>query len=62
MVIDALKNVGADRKKVRDYLENLKNVLGISGVYNLSAEDHNGLSRNAFMMVQIEGNKIKLVE
>ncbi|MEE8450217.1 MAG: ABC transporter substrate-binding protein [Thermodesulfobacteriota bacterium] len=62
MVIDALKNVGADRKKIRDYLENLKNVLGISGVYNISAQDHNGLSRNAFMMVQIDGNRVKLVD
>lgn len=58
MVVNALKAVGADKAKVRDYLEgNIKNMPGISGMFTMSAQDHNGLSKGAFVMIKVVDGK-----
>ena len=54
LVADALKEVGADKAKIRDYLEAKKNFVGQHGVFNFSAEDHNGLTKDAFQMVVVK--------
>jgi branched-chain amino acid transport system substrate-binding protein len=61
MVVDALKAVGPDKAKIRDYIENdIVNWPGTGGVYNMSPLDHNGLPRDpkeAMILVQIkDGN------
>ena len=57
MVVDALKNVGPDKAKIRDYIENnIVNWPGTAGVFNMSATDHNGLPRDpkqAMVLVKI---------
>jgi len=57
MVVDALKAVGPDKAKIRDYIENnIVNWPGTGGVYNMSAQDHNGLPRDpkqAMILVKI---------
>jgi branched-chain amino acid transport system substrate-binding protein len=54
MVVDALKEVGPDRKKIRDYLENnIRHWSGSSGVFNMSPTDHNGLGPEAFEMIEV---------
>ena len=54
LVVDALKAVGGDRAKIRDYLENKKGFVGQHGVFNFSPEDHNGLTKEAFQMVVVK--------
>jgi branched-chain amino acid transport system substrate-binding protein len=54
LVADALKAVGADKAKIRDYLENKKNFVGQHGVFNFSADDHNGLTKESFQMVVVK--------
>ncbi len=54
LVVDALKAVGGDRAKIRDYLENKKGFIGQHGVFNFSPEDHNGLTKEAFQMVVVK--------
>jgi branched-chain amino acid transport system substrate-binding protein len=54
LMIDALKAVGADKAKIRDYLEAKKNFVGQHGVFNFSSEDHNGLTKEAFQMVVVK--------
>jgi branched-chain amino acid transport system substrate-binding protein len=54
LVIRALEAVGPDKAKIRDYLENQKGFVGQHGVFNFSAEDHNGLTREAFNMVVVK--------
>ena len=59
MVTMALKSVGGDKAQIRNYLENnIKNFAGISGVFNMSPTDHNGLTKNAFVMIKIVGGKM----
>ena len=57
LVIAALRAVGPDRAKIRDYIENTRNFVGTGGVFNYSAEDHTGLTKDAFEMITIKGGK-----
>jgi branched-chain amino acid transport system substrate-binding protein len=54
LVIDALKAVGPDSAKIRDYIENRTNYVGQHGVFNFSPTDHNGLTKEAFEMVVVK--------
>jgi len=54
MVVMALQKAGADRAKIRDEIEKINGYVGISGIFRLSPQDHNGLSKDeAFVMVRI---------
>ncbi len=50
----ALKGTEGNRDKVRQNIENLKGFVGISGTFNFSPQDHNGLGEDAFVMVRIQ--------
>jgi branched-chain amino acid transport system substrate-binding protein len=55
MLADALKAVGPNKAKIRDYLETkIKNWPGTGGVFNMSPQDHTGLSKNAFVMIEVK--------
>jgi branched-chain amino acid transport system substrate-binding protein len=55
MVVKALENVGDDKAKIRDYLEHhIKGFVGQHGIFNFSADDHNGLTKDAFNMVVVK--------
>jgi len=50
------------RKALRDALENTKNLSAVHGVFNLSAEDHQGFDQRARVMVKVEGGTWKLIK
>lgn len=52
LITEALK-AGASTEQIRDGLEGVRKLVSVSGVYNLSPADHNGLDLNAFEMVKI---------
>jgi branched-chain amino acid transport system substrate-binding protein len=54
LVVEALKAVGPDSVKIRDYIEQRTNFVGQHGVFNFSATDHNGLTKDAFEMVIVQ--------
>jgi branched-chain amino acid transport system substrate-binding protein len=62
LILKALPETGPDRAKLRDKLEQTQGFVGTDGIFNYSATDHNGLSKDAFVMVTIEGGKWKLLE
>jgi branched-chain amino acid transport system substrate-binding protein len=62
MLDAALVKAGSDKAKIRDALENTKNFVGVSGVFNMSPEDHNGLTPNAFVMVKIHNGDFTLID
>jgi len=61
LLVDALKAVGADKAKIRDYLETKKGFIGQHGVFNFSPDDHNGLTKEAFQMVMVKDGDWALV-
>jgi len=62
MLSQALAKAGSDREKIRGELEGLKNFVGISGIFNMSPEDHNGLTPAAFVMVKIQKGGFQLID
>jgi branched-chain amino acid transport system substrate-binding protein len=62
LVVEALKAVGPDKAKIRDYIENKKNFVGTGGIFNFSAEDHCGLDTKAFEMLTVKDGKFLLAK
>jgi len=62
MLNQTLAKTGNNRDKIRSELEGLKNFVGISGIFNMTPEDHNGLSPAAFVMVKIHNGGFQLVD
>lgn len=62
IVVDAIKKVGPDRAKIRDAIENTKGYVGISGIYNMSPEDHNGLLMKDIVMIKATQGGWKLLD
>lgn len=55
LAVAALKEVGPDRAKIRDQVEKTKGFVGQHGVFDFSAEDHNGLTKDDLVMVVVKG-------
>lgn len=62
LLAEAAKSTDGDQKKIRDNLEKINNHVGISGVFNFSETDHNGLNPSAFVMVRIKNGTWELVK
>ena len=62
LVVEALKAVGPDSAKIRDYMENKKGFVGTAGIFNYSAEDHCGLDKNSFEMLTVKSGKIVVAQ
>jgi len=62
LLLEAIKKAGPDRAKVRDTLEGIKGYVGLSGIYNLSPEDHTGTTAKDIVLVKAEKGKFKLIE
>jgi branched-chain amino acid transport system substrate-binding protein len=58
----AIEKAGADKEKVRTAIETTKGLVGTAGVFNFSAEDHNGLDKNAFEMLTVKNGKFVVLE
>lgn len=50
------------RQALRDALENVKNVVGTHGVYNITPKDHNGLDQRARVLVRVENGEWRLLK
>ncbi len=62
LVVKAMEKAGTDRAKVRAAIETTRNFVGITGVFDFSPTDHNGLDRRAVTMVQIVDGQWKLAK
>ena len=54
---EVIKKVGTDKEKVREGIEKLQNFPGTGGIFNFSAEDHNGLDLDSFEMLTVEDGR-----
>jgi branched-chain amino acid transport system substrate-binding protein len=62
VLVQAVKTAGTDREKLRDAIETTKGFVGTAGVFNFSAEDHNGLTKDAFEILKVKGGKFTLAD
>ncbi|MCE5244889.1 MAG: branched-chain amino acid ABC transporter substrate-binding protein, partial [Desulfobacteraceae bacterium] len=57
LLANAMRQAGTDPEGVRSAIEQTKGYVGVSGVYSLSPEDHNGLGLDSLVMVKVEKGK-----
>ncbi|HTZ18810.1 MAG TPA: ABC transporter substrate-binding protein [Dissulfurispiraceae bacterium] len=63
MVVEALKKVGPDKKKIRDYIETkITNWPGTGGVFKMSPGDHCGLDKNSMDVVVVKNGDWEIVK
>ena len=60
ILVRGIKKAGLDKEKVRDAIENLQGVAGTAGIFNFSAEDHNGLDIDSFEMLTVKDGKFAI--
>jgi len=58
----ALEKGGDDKEKVREALEQIKGYRGVSGVFNFSAENHSGLSKDDIVMIDWGNGRFNLAD
>ncbi|WP_022850183.1 ABC transporter substrate-binding protein [Limisalsivibrio acetivorans] len=58
----AYEKAGADREKIAKAAEQIKGFLGTAGEFNLSETDHNGLTAEAFIMVEIKDGNFEIAD
>jgi len=62
LVVKGLRESSPDAAKIRDGIEQTTSFVGTDGIFNYSPQEHNGLSKDAFVMVEIANGKWKLVQ
>jgi branched-chain amino acid transport system substrate-binding protein len=61
ILVKAIETAGVDSEKVRDTIESMQGFVGTGGIFNFSAEDHNGLGMDAFVMLTVKDGKFALL-
>lgn len=62
LLAQTMKKVGTDREAIRAELEKIDGYVGVSGIFRLTPEDHNGLGTDSLVIVKVEKGRWKLVE
>ena len=57
IVANAMKKAGTEPKALRAAIEQTRGHVGVSGIYNLTAEDHNGLDVDSMVIVEVKGGR-----
>jgi branched-chain amino acid transport system substrate-binding protein len=60
MAIEKAKST--DPSKIRDALETIEGYVGISGIYKVTAKDHNGLDTNSMVILDVKDGKFVLAQ
>ena len=62
IVANAMKKAGTQADDLRAAIEQTKGYVGVSGIYNLTPEDHNGLDVDSMVIVQVKGGKFVMAD
>jgi branched-chain amino acid transport system substrate-binding protein len=62
LLANAMRRVGTDPEALRSAIEQTRGYIGVSGIYNLTPEDHNGLGTDSMVMVKVEKGKWVLLQ
>jgi branched-chain amino acid transport system substrate-binding protein len=57
IIVNALQRGADTPAKLRDEIENTKNYVGVSGIFNYSPTNHSGMTPDALLMVTVENGK-----
>ncbi|MBB5347264.1 ABC transporter substrate-binding protein [Desulfoprunum benzoelyticum] len=62
IVADAIRKAGTDQEALRQAIEDTTGYVGISGIYTITPEDHNGLGVDSMVMVQVKNGVFTMAE
>jgi branched-chain amino acid transport system substrate-binding protein len=62
LVIEGIRRAGPNRGRVRDAIENIRNFVLITGIFNISPKDHCGITTEDLVMIKAEKGRFKLAE
>jgi branched-chain amino acid transport system substrate-binding protein len=62
MVAEAMKKTGTKAGDLRAAIERTSGYVGISGVYTLTPEDHNGLDVDSMVVVQVKNGRFAMAD
>ncbi|WGW12984.1 ABC transporter substrate-binding protein [Saxibacter everestensis] len=60
VAVEAFKKAGTDPEKLRDTIESTTGLVGISGIFNFSKEDHSGLDASALILAVAKNGRWNL--
>jgi branched-chain amino acid transport system substrate-binding protein len=61
LLVEGLKQTGGDASKLGEVLEKV-NYVGVTGEFKFSAEDHNGLTEDTMIMVEVKDGKFQVLK
>jgi branched-chain amino acid transport system substrate-binding protein len=61
LIVRAIEKAGTEPEALRAALENTKDYVGVSGIYNLSPTDHCGLGVDSLAIIKVENGRWKLI-
>ena len=62
LIVGGIEAAGTEPEALRAAIEQTKEYIGISGIYSLSPQDHNGLDIDSMVMVQVKDGKFVLAD
>ena len=62
IVANAMKKAGTEAEALRAAIETTQGYVGVSGVYNLTPEDHNGLDVDSMVIVEVKDGKFVMAQ
>ncbi|WP_432775177.1 ABC transporter substrate-binding protein [Brevibacillus gelatini] len=61
LLVEGLKQAGGDASKLGEVLEKV-NYVGVTGEFTFSADDHNGLTEDSMIMVEVKDGKFQILK
>tara|TARA_R110000824_G_scaffold66063_1_gene171698 strand:+ start:232 stop:1392 length:1161 start_codon:yes stop_codon:yes gene_type:complete len=62
LAVEAIEKAGTtDKAAVRDALETIQGHVGVTGTFNMSADDHNGLQADSFRILEVQDGGWNLI-
>ena len=62
IITNAMKKAGINPKALRSAIEQTRGYVGVTGIYNLTPADHNGLDVDSLVMVQVRDGRFRLAD
>jgi len=63
IAVNAIRRAGAtDKAKVRDAIEATSGLVGMNGIFTMSAQDHNGLRTDSLRMIEVRNARFVLLK
>jgi branched-chain amino acid transport system substrate-binding protein len=63
IAVDGIRRAGStDKAKVRDAIEQTKGLVRLTGVFNMSPDDHNGLALATLRIIEVRNGRFALVK